>query len=186
MTTTASVSISNNLTYSVTETLGGDTNRYNDNLGFSRTLVYGTGEVPTTSPSQVNVFAKTVFTVTAGSSTDLNFQSVPKQSQGNTFNVSLNKLKGLVFSNDANGDGYDIKISAPATSGCSGLFNGGTGNLRIPSLGTYNYTDIWGHTVINSNNAVLRFTNDSVADIQITALVVGVNDSLTESTIPTP
>ena len=186
MATTASVNISNNLVFSVTETLGGDTNRYNDSLGYSRTLVYGTGEPATTTPSEVNVFAKTVFTVTAGGQTDLDFQSVPKQSQGNTFTVSLDKLKGFVFSNDANGDGYDIKISAPATSGCTGLFNGGTGNLKIPSLGTYNYTDIWGNTVINSNNAVIRFTNDSVADIQISALVVGVNNSLTEATIPTP
>jgi len=186
MTTTASVSLSNNLVYSVTETLGGDTNRYNDSLGYARTLVYGTGEPPATSPSQANVFAKTVFTVSAGASTDLNFQTVPKQSQGNTFNVSLDKLKAFVFSNDANGNGYDITFFAPPTSGCTGVFNGESGNLKVPSLGTYQYNDIWGNTVINSNNAVLRFDNASAVDIQITALIVGVNDSLTQATIQTP
>ena len=187
MATSASVNITADLVYSVTDTIGGNTSRINENIGYSRALVYGTGNPPTTTPSQVNLFGKTQYTVTAGTSTDLDFTSIPYNTNGIQYTGTLDggTLKGLVVSNDTNSLGADVVLSAPATSGLTGVFGSG-GSYTLHSLGCFTFSNIWGTDNIGSTNKIMRATNNSATDVTLSAIFVGVNSGLTEATIPTP
>ena len=187
MATSASVNITADLVYSVTDTVGGNTSRLNENIGYSRALVYGTGNAPTTTPSQVNLFGKTQYTVAAGTTTDFDFTNVPYNTNGIEYTGTLDggTLKGLVVTNDTNALGADIVLSSPATSGLSGVFGSG-GSYTLHSLGCFTFANIWGTHNVCSTNKIMRATNSSSTDITLTAIFVGVNDGLIEATIPTP
>ena len=104
MATTATVTISSDIYYTVVEEVDQfNVNRYSNSLDYSLVYNYGTGQLgsgintgtPTTS--QVNLFVKSSGNISAGDYVVLDFSSYPKYNIGLESTISFSGLKGLVI-----------------------------------------------------------------------------------------
>ena len=193
MATTATVTISSDIYYTVVEGVDQfNVNRYSNSLDYSLVYNYGTGQLgsgintgtPTTS--QVNLFVKSSGNISAGDYVVLDFSSYPKYNIGLESTISFSGLKGLVIENANSGTGEILNIRATGANAFTNIFNGGSGNLNINPLGTYMYTDIY-DTDVSSSNKLLYIHNESVTGINYQIVAVGVDPSiLVTDSIGTP
>ena len=193
MATTATVTVSSDIAYSVVEEVDQfNVNRYSNSLDYSLIYNYGTGQLgsgvnsgtPTTS--QVNLFVKSSGTISGGEHIVLDFKSYPKFNIGLESTISFSGLRGLVVENSNSGTGELLNIRATGSNAFTNIFNGGSGNLNINPLGTYLYTDIY-DTQVTPTNKLLYIHNDTSTGIDYQIVAVGVDPSiLVTDSIGTP
>jgi len=193
MATTATVTISSDIYYTVVEEVDQfNINRYSNSLDYSLVYNYGTGQLgsginsgtPTTS--QVNLFVKSSGTISGGENVVIDFEAYPKYNIGLESTISFSGLKGLVIENMNSGTGEILNIRATGSNAFTNMFNGGSGNVNINPLGTYMYTDIY-DTDVTSTNRLLYIHNDTSTGIGYQIIAVGVDPSiLATDSIGTP
>ena len=185
MSVSSTVTFTNDITYSVQETLGGNVQRYNQSNGFSLLMNDGTGNYPATSTSQVNTYLRNEFTVSGGQTVNVDFTAIDSTRLGATATYSLTNLKGLnAYNTTDNQSGY-ILVMADQSNAFTNLFDGsGSCVYKLASLGAASW--VFAHTGIpvSSSNKVLTFHNPTAIDQTISMITVGVNSGLITDIAP--
>ena len=190
MATTATVTVSSDIAYSVVDEVDANNiNRYARALDYSLIYNYGTGIIGTgsgsPSNSQVNLFVASSGHISGGEQEIIDFRAYNKYTLGSNYTLEFDELKGLVVENNNSGTGMVLNLVATGTNAFTNVFNGESGNIAINPLGTYMYTDIYG-TTVNSSNRLLYINNDTVTGIDYSIIAVGVDTGLVSDEIGTP
>jgi hypothetical protein len=188
MATTATVTISSDINYSVVaEEDNNNVNRYQNALDYALTYNYGTGiaNTGTNANSQVNLFVNSSGHISGGDSVTIDFKAYNKFTLGSNYTLEFDDLRGIVIENKSSGTGEILNVAATGTNAFTNLFNGGSGNMSINPLGTYIYTDMYG-TDVTTSNKVLQINNYTSTGIDYEMIVVGVDTGLLSESIGTP
>ena len=185
MSVTSTVTFTNDISYSVQETLGGNVQRYNQSNGFSLLMNDGTGNFPTTSTSQVNTYIRNEFTVSGGSTVNVDFKAIDGTRLGATVTYALTNLKGLDgYSSTDNQSGYML-IMADQSNAFTNLFDGsGSSVYKLASLGSAMWSFAHSGIPVTNTNKVLTFHNPTAIDQTISLVTVGVDSGLVTDTAP--
>lgn len=185
MTTTSTVTISSDISFSVREAQSNNNfNTYADSLNFGLTYNHGTG-IPGQSGvtnSQVNVYVKSTGTIPAGGSVRMDLESYKKYTLGQEYTISFDTVKGLVIENLATGINQKLFVRATGSNAWTAPFNGGTGNVPINPYSTYQYLDPYG-SVANASNRYLYIHNTSATGIGFELVLVGTNTGISSESI---
>ena len=188
MTRSASTTFRSDIVSTVTDDQGSNNvQRYNYQLNYSLTAGYGTGNPSQTGVTftQNNIFAFNSGTVPANNSVPLDFNALNASNLGSDYTFNFDKIKGVIIHNQETGVGNILTINATGSDGYTGIFNGGTGNLQIHPEGTFSYIDKFG-TDAPSSYGKLWLINDTSSGISYQMVAVGIDESLSTATIPTP
>lgn len=190
MSRTATVTITSDISYTITDTVDNNTQRYSNSLGYGLTYNYGTGDPSGSVNSQVNAFAKNTGLLTASSSEQIDFTALNQSNLGSAYTIDYTYIKGLVIENRSTGTGDIIYLIASGSNAFTNLFNGGSGNIKINPSSTYMYTDPFKQTPVTSTNKFLYLDNRGSSSIDYAMITVGVSTGLEGSnglsSIPQP
>ena len=184
---TVTATLSSDISYSFIDTSAGSSVNETSSLGYALTL--GTG----ISTGQINAAVRYTGLLPPGGITYLDFTAFPKPILGGIYDVNFTDVKGVVVENQWNGTGaigaaFDINetshiayltISAPGTSGFTGLFNGTVGSVRISPQSTWLYNDRFGgasppSAALGTTNRILGIEDTSGSGVPVSVIVVGV------------
>jgi hypothetical protein len=188
MATTSSVtaSLSSDIGYTFIDSTAGASVNEVSSLGYSLGLSAGT------STGQINAAVRYTGFLPAGGVTYLDFTGFQKPLLGGVYSVNFTDVKGVVVENQWNGAGAIggtfaiaetsqiayLTIGAPSTSGFTGLFNGGDGQVRISPQSTWMFNDRFGVSPTSSapgtTNTILSLHDTSGSGIPVSVIVVGV------------
>ena len=185
MATSASVTatLSSDIGYVFVDSTAGSNTNEATSLGYSLGLSHGT------STGQINAAVRFTGYLPSGTSLDINFTNFSKPILGGVYNVNFTDVKGVIIENQWNGTGdiggafaitetshiAYVKAAAVATSGFTGLFNGGTGGVNISPGCTWMFNDRFG--IIPGGmgvNNVLTLMDTSGSGVPVSIIAVGV------------
>ena len=146
-------------------------------------LTFGNG----TGMGQINMAVKQSGYLPSGQTQSVDMSSFPKRLFNTSFNLDFTSgnVKGFIITNTnaaptgLSGTGMIdtstvpyINILATGTDGFSGLFNGGSGNVKIRPQSTWGLTNIVGIVPTSTNKTIS--IRDSGSGVPYELLVVGV------------
>lgn len=168
---TSTNTITTDINFAVSETQGDNTQRSeSDSLGYSLSFSQGTGV------GEVNAQIKNTGLIPSGSFLRLDFEAIPKNTFGSSYNINFSRIKGFIFYNQGTGINDILFIRATGSNALSGIFNNTTGNLAIKPYGSYSYIDYYGDLISNTSNRFLYIHNTSPQSggIQYSYITIGV------------
>ena len=182
-TSTVTATLSSDIAFFFTDTSSNASVNQTSSLGYSLALTAGT------STGQINAAVRYTGYLPASNTTYLNVTNFPKPILGGIYNVNFTDVKGVIVENQWNGAGAIgdalaitetneiayMTISAPATSGFTGLFNGTAGNVRLSPQSTWIFNDRFGVSPgAMGGNQLIALTDTSGSGVPVSVIVVGV------------
>jgi hypothetical protein len=185
-TSTVTAVLSSDIAYAFVDSVAGSTVNETSSLGYTLSMSAGT------ETGQINAAVRYTGYLPVGGQLGISFTGFPKPILGGTYNVNFIDVKGIVVENQWNGLGpiggtggitetneiAYLTISAPGTSGFTGLFNGTDGQVRVSPACTWMFNDRFG---VSPSTAMLGTTNDALvledtsgSGIPISVIAVGV------------
>ena len=100
MTITSTNTVTTDISYVISETSGNTQRSDNDSLGYSVVYTQGTGNPSAgASASQVNGQVKNTGVLSSGDILTLDFESIPKETFGSSYNINIKEVKQFIFYN---------------------------------------------------------------------------------------
>tara|TARA_R110002020_G_scaffold236086_1_gene448383 strand:+ start:353 stop:898 length:546 start_codon:yes stop_codon:yes gene_type:complete len=178
MATSISANPSVGITYTLTETNSDSTLSESTAVSNSITFANGTGT------GQANYGASTTGFLPSGGKVVHDFTSFSKSVFGSTVNLNFTNIKGVVVTANWGGpsgtgiaSGYPLihmpylNIASTGVNGFSGLFNGGSGNLKVTHEGSWSLVDFIGIPTASDSKEFTLI--DSGSGIAYEMIVVG-------------
>ena len=165
MTITSTNTVTTDISYVISEASGNTQRSDNDSLGYSVVYTQGTGNPSAgASASQVNGQVKNTGVLSSGNILTLDFESIPKETFGSSYNINLKEIKQFIFYNEGTGLTDSILVQATGSNALTGVFNGETGNYKVNPYGSFVYSNFYGDNEVSSSNRYLHFVNNSTGD----------------------
>ena len=156
------VSESDSTTYGTTITQAGSSTSSRSIVGGNAvTLTHGLAS------GEMNWGDQTTGVLSPGGTTTIDLTAFPSQAFNTTTDVNFSSVKSVVLTNSWTGpdgsgfaSGYPcdamggIGIAANGANGFTGLFNGGTGNIKVHPFGSFSHTDWCGIPVESVNKNI--------------------------------
>jgi len=136
---TATATVESDINFTLIK-IGSNTQNESASLNYSESFVDGT----ISGSNQINYGVILSGSLTANERTYLDMQALTKEAFDINTSVQFSTIRSMIVENRVQvSGGGDIGIAASGVStGLFGLFNGGTGMMRIKPRGTYIYSDV--------------------------------------------
>tara|TARA_R110002020_G_scaffold22266_2_gene75137 strand:+ start:2118 stop:2690 length:573 start_codon:yes stop_codon:yes gene_type:complete len=185
-TSTVTAVLSSDIAYAFIDSVAGSTTNETSSLGYSLSIGAGT------STGQINAAVRYTGFLPSGGQLALSFTGFPKPILGGVYNVNFTNVKGVVVENQWNGLGpiggtggitetshiAYLTAMAPGTSGFTGLFNGGDGQVKVNPGCTWMFNDRFGVSpqdmMLGTTNDVLVLGDTSGSGVPVSVIAVGV------------
>jgi hypothetical protein len=155
MTITSTSTVTTDISYVVSQSSGNTQRSDNDSLGYAIVFSQGTGI------AQVNAHIKATGVISSGQTFTIDFEAVPKETFGSTYNINMKEVKSFVMYNEGTGTSDVVLVRATGTNGITGIFNGETGNYKLNPYGSFVYADYYGDMQVSTTHRYLHFVNTS-------------------------
>lgn len=156
MTTTATATISNDVSYTLLTTGGGQTQNESASLSYSQALSNATGVA---GPLEINYALIASGNIDPSDKYYFDFQALEKQVFNTTSNIQFSAVKAVAIENTRTGYGEDFKVFATGANSFTNIFNGGSGNLLIKPYAVWSYADPISGTTVSASNRILGIEN---------------------------
>lgn len=166
MALTASVSISNDITFTLTKQ-GTNTQSEVGKLNYSRSLTNGTGSL------QGNFGLISSGSLSSGTKQYFNLTGLTKESFGNNQTVGFDRIKGILIENNHTGYGQDLNVYATGATAFTAPWRGSSGNVPVKPYAVWQYADPISGAVVDASNKQLTLENIGTTGINWTLIVVG-------------
>lgn len=175
--TTATVSA--DIVFQQQDTDPKSTTNFQGSIGYSESLVSGTG----VDVKQIDsVYNLQDYIIPSGGTGTFNFKDLQQSIFNTSITIPMTGLKSLVISNKNTGIAEYLLINTTGSNAFTNLFNGGTGNVKVNAGGAFVYADpLWGSAVTASNkylyvvNAGKEHGNDTAnTGIKVSVVAVGI------------
>jgi len=170
MAVTASATPSLNISYRLSQTSRKLTAHEEASIGYTA-FSFGDG----TGIGGVNFGLRQTGLLPSGGSISIDLQSITKHLFNTGINVNFSDVKGVIFTNSSTTDSATppyFNIVASGVDGFSGLFNSGSGDIRLRPQSTWSLTNYQGISTGPTDKKVSLI--DSGSGIGYEFLVVGV------------
>lgn len=170
MAITATAKITNNLNFTLNQQ--GD-NRQSEtaSLNSSVDLIDGPG----TGNFEINYGVMKSGYLETGNTVIFDFRNISKNIFDIISTISFTGIKSIIIENRSTGVDWDLDLHATGANGLSGMFNGGSGDLKIKPYGVWTYSDVMsGENIGNGNKELTIENNNGMTGVDWTMVVVGV------------
>ncbi len=156
MTTTATATISNDVSYTLLTTGGGQTQNESASLSYSQALSNATGVA---GSLEINYALIASGNIDPSDKYYFDFQALEKQVFNTTSNIQFSAVKAVAIENTRTGYGEDFQVFATGANSFTNIFNGGSGYLLIKPYAVWSYADPISGTTVSASNRILGIEN---------------------------
>jgi len=172
--------------FTTTETLGGQSQKYAGNTTLNVSLSYGTGVL--TGTLGFNAAAYYTGVLSGGNSFNFDLRQLTQSTAKSTYDIELDKVREFVFVNLATTTGTDLKIRTTGSEAFDALFNFQTGNAIVGPSTQFIFADFLGREDVDASNRYISVHNEGNENVNYSAIFLGVSNALAlvEDEIPSP
>lgn len=134
----------------------------------SLSYTYGSGD------NQIKNAASITGILSSGGTTRIDLYGINQTTLNATQTIRFTGVKNLSVYNTSTTRGYDFVIAATGGSGCTNLFNGGSGNLLVKPYGCFSYSDPFTGFTVSSGHRYL-YLRDLGSGVSYKMFVLGLD-----------
>lgn len=162
----STASVSDKVSFVLTETAGNETLTLSDSNNSSSSYTYGSGV------NQITNAVAVTGILTSGSSLRLDLQSIPQTTFRTTQNINFTGVKNFTVFNTSTGNNQNFRIMATGTNACTNVFGGVSGNILIKPYSSYSTNDPFSGFAVSGTQRFI-YLNATASGVSYKMFILG-------------
>lgn len=169
-TTTATSTITNDISFTLLTTGGGQSQTESSSLAYTRSLSNATG---TPGNFEINFGVIASGTISSGTKTYVDFRAITKNVFGASSTVQFTNIHGLAIQNEATTGNENLAVYATGSNALSSVIDS-TSTFRIKPYAVWSYADPISGSLCSASVREIAIENQGTGSIPYQLVVVGV------------